>query len=156
MSKRRILHFIAFYAAAFIVQAVGGLFTQLSVTTWYQTLNKSELTPPGMWFGIAWTTLYFLMSLAAERVYHRTGTLHCHAIRWWCIQLLLGLAWCIVFFGQREILHGLQVIVVSWVATALTLYLFKRVDKIAALLMVPLLLWLSFATYLNFFIWQNN
>lgn len=154
--RRRIGMFLLFYAFALVAQFGGGYFTQMSVTTWYADLTKSPLTPPGIAFGIAWTALYLLMSLAAERVYHRTGTLHCRPLRWWFIQLILGLDWCLVFFGQRQIGQGLVIILCGWLAVALTLYFFRRVDKGAALLMVPLLLWMSFATYLNLYIWLHN
>ena len=155
-SRSRIVIFILFYACALIAEFGGGYFTQMSVTTWYVGLDKSSLTPPGAAFGIMWTALYLLMSIAAERVHHRVGRLNCRALRWWAIQLLLGLDWCLVFFGQREIGQGLVIIVATWCAVAITLYFFRRVDKLAAWLMVPLLLWLSLASYLNFYIWLYN
>ncbi len=154
--KLPITTFLVFYALCFAVQAIGGYFTQTSVTSWYPTLIKSPLTPPGMWFGIVWTALYFLMAVAATRIYLRTGTWRTHALRWWLVQLLFGLLWSILFFGAREIATGLQIIVATWLAIAITLVLFYRTDKRAGLLLVPLLLWVSFASYLNLYIWQHN
>lgn len=155
LTRKSVLTFLSFYAIVLAVEFGSSYFTQLSVTTWYTTLNKSPLTPPGMWFGIVWTILYFLMALAATRIYQRTG-LRTPALRWWLVQLLFGLIWCIVFFGYREILAGMQVIVANWLAVAVTIYLFRRIDRPAALMLAPLLLWLSFATYLNLFILQHN
>ncbi len=153
---QRIARFFAFYACTLVAQIGGGYFTQMSVTSWYVALHKSPLSPPGVAFGIVWTILYVLMAVAAERIDHRVGRVRCRALRWWAIQLLLGLDWCLVFFGERDIGLGLAVITANWLATVLTVYFFARVDKVAAWLMVPLLGWLSFASYLNFFIWQHN
>jgi tryptophan-rich sensory protein len=150
-----LLAFLGFYALCFAVSAAGGYFTQMSVTSWYVTLHKSPLTPPGMVFGIVWTILYLLMALAATRVYGRTGTLRSPALRWWLVQLLMGLIWCEVFFGQREIMAGMQVMLANWLAVAITIALFRRIDRVAAWMMLPLLLWLSFASYLNFYILQH-
>ncbi len=156
VARKTFLNFFGFYAIVLMIEFGSSYFTQLSVTTWYTTLNKSPLTPPGMWFGIVWTILYFLMACAATRIYQRTGTLRTHALRWWLVQLLFGFVWCVVFFGNREILAGLQVIIANGLAVAMTIYLFYRIDRGAALMFVPLLLWLSFATYLNLFILQHN
>lgn len=144
--------FLIFYVPCLLVQLIGGYFTQLSVTTWYQTLDKSALTPPGIAFGIAWTILYFLMAVAATRIHLKRKTFRSRSLVWWAIQLLLGLIWCIVFFGNREIALGFAVILANLVAVAVTLYRFYRIDTVAAWLMAPLLAWLMFASYLNGFI----
>ena len=154
--SRRIATFIGFYVLCLVVQFAGAYFTQRSVTTWYVGLHKSPLTPPGIYFGIVWTALYFLMALAATRVYQRTQTLHCRALRWWTIQLLLGFLWSILFFGEKEIILGLEVILLNLLAIAFTGWFFLRVDRLAGLLILPLLLWVGFASYLNYYILVNN
>lgn len=148
--------FLFFYGLALLVQWGGSYFTFMSVTSWYTTLAKSPLTPPGIYFGIVWTTLYFLMALAATIVWKKTGTFNNRPLRWWYIQLLGGLVWCAVFFGMREIGHGLYVIGFEWVAVLLTLVFFLRVDRRAALLILPLMAWITFASYLNFYIARHN
>ncbi|MFZ4540295.1 MAG: TspO/MBR family protein [Rickettsiales bacterium] len=155
-SPNKYFVFLAFYALSFAVQAIGGYFTQLSVTTWYMGLNKSPLAPPGAAFGIAWTILYFLMALAATRIYRRTRTFRSHALRWWLVQLLLGFLWTVMFFGHREIMVGMQIIATNWIAVGITLYLFKRIDKVAAWMLAPLWAWLTFASYLNLYILAHN
>lgn len=150
--KQKILIFLGFYALCFLVQGIGGYVTQFSVRDWYVGLEKSALTPPGAAFGIAWTLLYFLMAVAATRVYLKRKTLRSRSLCWWGIQLLLGLIWTFVFFGQREVMLGFVVIVANWAAVAFTLYRFWRIDRVAGWLLVPLFLWLSFASYLNGFI----
>lgn len=154
--KRRITSFIAFYIPCFVVQVVGGLMTQQSVTTWYPTLMKSQFTPPGFVFGIAWTILYALMALAASRVYVNRGTWRSRSLVFWAAQLLLGLIWTGVFFGMREINIGAHIILFSWGAAVITAERFWRIEKLAGWLMAPLVLWLTFATYLNVYIATHN
>lgn len=148
--------FVFFYGLAVIMQCLGNHFTFPNVQTWYPTLNKSPLTPPGMWFGIVWTTLYFLMALAATRVFHITGQLNSRPLRWWYIQLIAGLVWSGVFFHAKHIAGGMAVIAFVWLAVLLAVLQFWRVNRTAGLVMLPLLAWVSFASYLNFYILQNN
>lgn len=147
--KKRLITFLAFYGLCLIVQFIGGYVTQFSVHDWYAGLAKSELTPPGAVFGIAWTILYFLMALAATRIYLIRNTLRSSSLAWWFIQLLLGLIWTFVFFGHREVLLGFVVIVVNWAAVVDTIRKFDKIDRKAALMLVPLCAWLTFAAYLN-------
>lgn len=148
--------FIMAYGLCLFVQGAGGYYTQMSVNDWYPALNKSPLTPPGMWFGIVWTSLYFLMALAAARVAKIAGQWNNRPLRWWLVQLFTGLIWTMVFFGHRDIQNGMYVIAFEWVATLITVVLFWRVNRLAALLLVPLLAWVSFASYLNLYILQHN
>jgi benzodiazapine receptor len=153
---RAIRPFLVFYAISALVAYAGSMFTQMSVTTWYVALNKSPLTPPGAAFGIVWTILYFLMALAATRVYLKVGTWRARALRWWLVQLLLGLLWSMLFFGHRDSAMGMQIIAVTWLAVAFTLALFIRIDRPAGWMLAPLLVWLSFASYLNYYILTHN
>ncbi|MES2984578.1 MAG: TspO/MBR family protein [Pseudomonadota bacterium] len=153
---KTVIAFVAFYALCFIVQSIGAYVTQLSVHDWYPALAKSSLTPPGMVFGIAWTILYLVMAGAATCIYRARGTWRSRSLAWWLIQLLLGLMWSLVFFGQRAIDLGFIIILLNWVAVAFTTYRFFRIERMAGWLMVPLLLWLSFACYLNGFILTHN
>ncbi len=154
--QRNALRFIAAYGLCLVVQVLGGYFTQLSVNDWYQALNKSPLTPAGMWFGVAWTILYFLMALAAARIAKITGQWNNRPLRWWLVQLFVGLVWTMVFFGHRDIENGFYVIAFNWVAVLVTIVLFSRVNRVASALMLPLWAWLTFATYLNLYILQHN
>lgn len=156
IQRRHIMSFFGFYGACLAVQLVGGYFTTLSVQSWYPTLDKSPLTPPGAAFGIAWSILYFLMALAATRVHCVLGGLRNWPLRWWAVQLALGLLWCIVFFGQQAILPGLIVIAATTLATILAVIYFWRTDALAGLLITPLLLWLTLATHLNLYIYLHN
>jgi tryptophan-rich sensory protein len=148
--------FIGFYALCLIVQVAGAYFTDRSVHTWYPTLDKSPLTPPGVWFGIVWTTLYLLMALAATRVSAVIRTLRNRPLAWWAIQLILGLIWSIMFFGNQSVLGGLIIISATIVAVIVTTTLFWRVNAWAGIMMMPLTLWLTLATHLNLYIYLHN
>ncbi len=150
------LTFIATYALCLLVQGLGGYYTSMGTGAWYASLNKSPFTPPGLWFAVAWSALYFLMALAAARIVRITGQRNNRPLRWWLIQLFTGLLWCMVFFGHRDIQNGLLVIGFEWVAVLLTFLFFWRVNRRAGWLILPLLLWVSFATYLNDYIALHN
>ena len=156
MKRATLRDFILFYALCFTVQAIGGWFTAGSVTTWYPTLHHSRLTPPGYVFGIVWTSLYFLMAVAATRVRGALGSFNNRPLRWWLVQLLLGLVWSILFFGNQAILAGLIIILAMDVAVLLTLRQFWQVDRRAGMLLLPLQAWLLLATYFNSFVYLHN
>lgn len=148
-ARATLVAFLSFYALCLFVQTTGSYFTLLSVGDWYRGLAKSPLTPPGPVFGIAWTTLYFLMALAAARVWRVLGRVNARPLRWWLIQLLLGWVWTMVFFGLRDVQMGFLVIVLALLAVLVSVRLFLRTERTAGWLMLPLLLWVGFASYLN-------
>ncbi len=126
--------------------------------TWYPTLVKPAFTPPGWVFGPVWTVLYLLMGAAAFLVWQKG--LRLRAVRvalvWFLIQLVLNALWSPVFFGLHRIGWALVVIVLLWAAIVITIRCFSRVSSAAALLLIPYLLWVSFATALNAALWQLN
>ncbi|MDT7829211.1 TspO/MBR family protein [Pricia sp. S334] len=153
--------------ATYIFYAVGiclatgflaGYATETSVNDWYPTLNKPWFTPPGWLFAPVWITLYILMGISAGIVWAR-GFYH----RWvkkalylFWFQLLFNGAWSIVFFGLHELFWALVVIVILLVLIVMTIRAFKVVNKRAAWLLAPYLLWVCFATLLNYRIWAMN
>jgi len=97
-----------------------------------------------------WTLLYILMGIAAARVWQKSDRgLQSSAIRLFVIQMVLNLAWSPIFFGMKEPLIALVVIVVMWILILLTIISFSKVDKLASYLLVPYISWVSFATILN-------
>lgn len=139
------------------IGGLGGAVTAESVTTWYATLNKPSFNPPNWIFGPVWTTLYVLMGVAAWRVWRTAGRDAARGpLALFALQLAVNLGWSVAFFGLRN--PGLAVVVILALdllvlATALT---FRRIDRPAALLLVPYLAWISFATVLNVAIWRLN
>ncbi len=137
---------------------IGSVFTAPSIPTWYAELAKSALNPPAWIFGPAWTTLYFLMGVAAFLVWRRglerkeVKT----ALTIFGGQLILNTIWSIIFFGLHNPFWALIEIIVLWLAILATILAFYKISRTAAYLLLPYILWVSFATYLNYSIWMLN
>lgn len=139
-----------------LVVLLGFLSGQLSGSAaegmWFRSLEKPAIFPPPVWFGIVWTILYVLMGLALAMVCAAWGARgRGLAIGFFVVQLLVNLAWSPVFFAMHEIRAALIVIGVLDVLVLVTIVLFWRVRKFAAVLLLPYLAWIAFATVLN---WQ--
>ena len=118
---------------------------------WFIALEKPAIFPPPAAFGIVWPILYTLMGLAAAMVCAAWGSRYrLPAILAFALQLVVNLAWSPVFFGEHEITLGLYIILVLDVAVLVTIVLFWKVRRAAALLLVPYLGWILFATVLNY------
>jgi benzodiazapine receptor len=126
--------------------------------TWYPALAKPAFTPPSWVFGPVWTALYLLMGTAAFLVWQKGGRSRAGRISLGCflVQLALNALWTPVFFGLHRIGGALVVVVSLWVSLVVTIGSFLRVSVAAALLLVPYLLWVSFATALNAALWRLN
>lgn len=124
---------------------------------WYRTLIKPDIQPPGWVFGIVWPLLYLSMGLAFAMVLHARGAQNRGlAIGLFLVQFLINLSWSPIFFGQHKVSFALYVIVTLIVAAIATTFAFGQIRKAAAWLMVPYLVWISFAAILNFKIDQLN
>lgn len=120
-------------------------------TVWFASLEKPEIFPPPVLFGVVWTALFLLMGVALALVCAAWGARgRKAAIVAFAVQFVLNLAWTPVFFGAHEILAALGVLVALDVALIVTLVLFWRVRRLAALLLLPYLGWVLFATVLNY------
>ncbi len=149
--------FIAIAICLFI-GFMSGFATQNSISDWYPTLNKPSFNPPNWIFAPVWIILYIMMGIAAGIVWSK-GYYHKWvktALYHFGFQLLLNGMWGIVFFGLKRPDIALLVIIVLIVLILLTIKWFKVVNKTAAYLMIPYLLWVSFAAVLNFMIWKLN
>ncbi|NQZ44309.1 MAG: tryptophan-rich sensory protein [Flavobacteriaceae bacterium] len=156
--NRKVLKIFITVAVCLLIGFLSSFATQSSVNDWYLTLNKPSFNPPNWLFAPVWTVLYVLMGIAAGIVWGK-GFYHIWvktALYHFGFQLLLNALWSIVFFGFKNPLAALFVIVVLLVLIVLTIRWFRVVSKTAAILMVPYLLWVGFATLLNFKIWQLN
>jgi len=141
-----------------LVGAVSGLFTASSVKTWFVTLNKPSFNPPSYVFAPVWTTLYIMMGVAFYLVWVSvTDKAQQHkAMTVYFIQLFLNFCWSFIFFYKQRPDLALIDIVFLWISIVATLVLFYRISKPAGWLLVPYLLWVSFASALNYAIWQLN
>ena len=158
---------IALAALAAIVTAtalaarLGALFTSPETSvpgSWYSGLTLPALQPPGWAFGAAWTTLYALMAVAAWRAWRASDARFpaLPAMSAYGGQLALNALWPFVFFGLKAPCAAIPVIAALFVAVLLTARIFWVRDQIAGLLLVPYVLWLAFASYLNIAIAASN
>jgi tryptophan-rich sensory protein len=137
---------------------IGSVFTVSSIPTWYALLQKPSFSPPNWVFGPAWTTLYFLMGVAAFLVwrhgFERKEVKTALAI--FGGQLALNTLWSIIFFGLHDPFWAFIEIIILWLAILATMFAFYKISRPAAYLLLPYILWVSFAGYLNYSIWQLN
>ena len=153
-----VLRAVVSIVACLAAGGVGGLMMTGETWTWYASLNRPALNPPGWVFGPVWTALYIMMGVAAFLVWRRD--LRRLAVRaglgLFAAQLLLNAIWTPVFFGLQDPPAALIVIGLLWVAIAATIVVFWRVSKAASILLMPYILWVSFASYLNYAIVTLN
>lgn len=124
---------------------------------WFDALVKPELMPPGATFGIAWTILYVLLGLSIAIILNARGAKgRGLAIGLFVVQMLLNFAWSPLFFGMHQVRVALFVIVAILAITVVVAILFARIRPVAALLLVPYIAWLSFASILNYQIMRLN
>jgi translocator protein len=121
---------------------------------WYEALNKPAWNPPAWIFGPVWTLLYLMMAVAAWLAWRKARSWR--VLIPYFIQLALNAAWSPVFFGLKQPAWALLVIVALWIAILQTIRVFRPASRAAAWLLVPYLLWVSFATVLNFTLWRMN
>ncbi len=124
---------------------------------WYASLVKPSWTPPNALFGPVWSVLYVLMAVAAWLVWRRAGFSDAGlALGVFLVQLVLNALWSYLFFGKHRPDLAFFDIVALWFAIVTVFILFGRVHRGAGALMIPYLLWVSFAAGLNFALWRMN
>ncbi len=145
-------------AIPLMVGATSGFFTVTGVESWYQTIQKPSWNPPNWIFGPVWTTLYIMMGVALFLVWKEDTSEELKKIAFtlFAIQLILNFFWSFIFFNQQQPGWALVEIIAMWVFILLTIFAFAQVNKTAAWLLVPYISWVSFATILNYTIWQLN
>ena len=158
MAVRDIVKLIVSIVACQGAGVIGSLATSPNIPTWYAALEKPAFTPPSWLFAPAWITLYLLMAIAAFLIW-RKGLVEegvKSALVIFLVQLVLNALWSVVFFGLHSPLYGMVVILVLWIAILLTIIRFFRLSTAAGVLLLPYILWVSFASILNISIWVLN
>jgi tryptophan-rich sensory protein len=154
---KRFRKFVASLAVCFGAGAVGGLFTATSLNSWYPQLNRPEFAPPNWVFAPVWNILYLLMAGSLYFVWSGDGQKTKRlALMAFAFQLFLNMAWSAVFFGLRSPAGGFFVILVLIAAIVWNIFLFGRISRKSALLLLPYLCWVGFAGYLNYGYWILN
>jgi tryptophan-rich sensory protein len=138
------------------VGGLGGFATAKSVRDWYPALQKPAGTPPSWVFGPVWTALYVLMAISAWLVWKQYGLGARAALLIFGAQLALNLAWSGIFFGARLPGFAFFEIIILWLAILFTIFIFRSLNQVAAYLLVPYLVWVTYASYLNCGIWWLN
>jgi len=136
---------------------LGSLFTTPAIPTWYKTLRKPFFTPPSWIFSPVWISLFILMGISLFLVWRRQDHPRFKtALIFFFVQLILNVLWSAAFFGLRSPLLGFVDIVLLWVAILLTIQHCLRISRIAGLLFLPYMIWVSFAVVLTFSLWILN
>ena len=136
--------------------AASGFSTADSINGWYQTIQKPSWNPPNWVFAPVWTLLYALMGISLALIWHNRHVLKNAALAFFVVQFVLNLLWSYIFFGRQNMQLALMEIILMWIMIFLTIFYFYRIHKIAAWLMIPYLLWVSFATFLNYTLYTLN
>jgi len=158
MKSRDIIKLVVSIVACQGAGIIGSIFTTPAIPTWYATIEKPFFTPPSWLFAPAWITLYLLMAIAAFLIWRKgLGQKGVRAaLLVFLVQLVLNASWSVVFFGFQSPLWGVVVILALWVAILLTIIRFFKLSTAAGALMLPYILWVSFASALNIAIWVLN
>ena len=157
MKINDILKLVASVILCQVAGFLGSLFTTPAIPTWYATLKKPFFTPPNWIFSPVWISLFVLMGISLFFVWRKQDhPLVKTALIFFFAQLILNVLWSAAFFGLRLPLLGLMDIVLLWMAILFTTLNFLKVSKFAGVLLIPYLLWVSFATLLNFSLWILN
>lgn len=145
------LKLLACVGGCLLVGILGGLFTYPSIPTWYATLNKPFFTPPNWVFGPVWTTLYILMGIAIYLIWteKKKANEKKEAINYFFAQLLCNFLWSVSFFSLQNPLMAVVIIFLLLGSLGMTIKMFYPINKNAAYLLVPYILWVSFASLLN-------
>lgn len=158
MERKNVVKLIMAIFVCQLAGAIGSIFTVSAIAGWYSGLVKPALNPPNWLFGPAWITLYTLMGIAAFLVWQKgldkkeIKT----ALEIFILQLLLNAIWSVIFFGWQSPAWAFINIILLWLAILWTIMVFYRISKPAAYLLLPYILWVSFAAYLNYSIWMLN
>ena len=137
---------------------VGSFFTSPSIPGWYASLNKPEFNPPNWIFSPVWITLFLLMGISLYIIWSSKIKISYKktAFIFFGVQLLLNVLWSIIFFGFQAPFYAFIEIILLWFSILITIIVFYRISRPAAYLLVPYILWVSFAAVLNFFIFILN
>lgn len=156
MVKIKYLKLLFSLAICQLTGIIGSFFTITSLSNWYLTLNKPSFNPPNWIFGPVWTILYLLMGISLYLIWKNYNKISRTAIILFSIQLTLNLLWTILFFGLKNVLFAFIEIIILWIFILLTIITFYKQSKTAAFLLIPYIVWVSFAAILNFSILYLN
>jgi benzodiazapine receptor len=157
MKKTKFFSLIIWITILILMSSLIGFITKPEISTWYNNLNRSPITAPNYLFPIVWTILYSMIAISGWLLWSSQKFEKLKIIkRLYIIQLFLNWSWSPFFFHYHFISLSLLILMImDLLVTTIILLAFSRI-RLVAILMIPYLSWIVFATYLNFYIWQNN
>jgi tryptophan-rich sensory protein len=136
---------------------IGTIFTAKNIPAWFSTLKKPAFNPPDWLFGPVWITLYAMMGISLYLIWKKSGEQDVKLpITLFIIQLILNALWTLIFFGLKSPQYAFIEIVILWIFILLCIIKFYPISVTASLLLIPYLLWVSFASVLNYSLWRLN
>ncbi len=153
---KNIIVIIGCILLCFLIGFIGSKFQVDSINSWYVHINKSSLTPPGFVFPIAWSILYFLIGISLGLLFMSNSEGKKLIVWIGCMQLFFNFIWTFLFFYLQNPLLGLIDIIILDILVTLYVVIGLRVVPISAILFIPYMLWIYFASYLNAYIYFNN
>lgn len=139
-----------------LVGGVAGLFTSMGMDA-YDAVEKPALTPPDIVFPIVWTILYALMGISAARIWLYPPTKERnHGLIIYALQLFFNFFWSLIFFNLQAYGFAFFWILILWALIIGMIYIFNKTDRLASLLQIPYLIWVTLATYINLMVWLLN
>jgi len=157
MKNRYIKLFIAIILPL-LAGFIGSVFTTTGLDSWYSELAKPSFNPPNWLFGPVWTTLYILMGISLYLIWQKglKESFNKNSFILFIVHLALNSFWSIAFFGMQNPGLAFIVIIALWLAILTLIIRFYKINRLAAYLLIPYILWVSFASILNYSIWQLN
>ena len=154
----KILKLLVSILVPLFIGGFSGMLTAGEIPNWYATLQRPSFSPPNAVFGPVWTLLYLLMGISFYRIWMKPlSPSRTRAMVFFAVQLVLNFFWSLIFFRWHSIGLALVEILLLWATLLGMIIVFNRVDKAAALMNIPYLLWVSFATVLNAgYFWLNR
>ncbi len=140
-----------------LIGGISGYASASGINIWYMGLNKPFFNPPNYLFGPVWSLLYILMGISFYRILQSTpNETRTRAIALFCLQLFLNFCWSFLFFRFQMLAVSFIEIIIMWISIATMIYTFIKIDKTAACMQIPYLMWVSFSSVLNGAIWYLN
>ena len=151
MKRIKFLPLVLFIIGSELLGSLGSIATMPAIPTWFKTLNKPPLQPPNWIFGPVWTFLFFMMGVSAYLIWQQGTKKQTvkYALELFVLQFGLNILWSFLFFGLQSPFWAGICILCLWTAIYITMQAFKKINTFAMTLLIPYLLWVTFATYLN-------
>ena len=157
MQRKNLKYYVIGALIALAVGALSGLLTEGSMDFYAQSVVKPILAPPGWLFPVVWTVLYALMGIGSAMIWLAPpGSARNRGLNLYIAQLIVNFFWSLIFFNAQAFGFAAIWLILLWVLVLLMILQFWKVDKLAAKLQIPYLIWLTFAAYLNIAVWYLN